>query len=280
MTMIEFCHIAPTHHIECLTQDNDSHLILAHLVEKDSIYRNYYSLLRDGKPKILDNSAYEMYRQGRPMYSSEKLVRIGEVVRADYIVMSDYPKERGCKTIRAAKNQIMDIKNAGFKTLFVPQSTTGDLDDYVSTFKWGIDHEDVNLVGVSILGAPNAYGVDVDIKGDRFLARWKLMHDLENCGVINYSHKNKLHFLGMTDGAQEIRLLREFHHYIKSWDSSSAVWSGLNGVRYDESPTGLINGKIDLDVDFNKRFESEALIKDALFNIKFIRGILDENQSR
>ncbi len=58
----------------------------------------------------------------------------------------------------------------------------------------------------------------------------------------------------MVDGPNEIALLKDYARYIYSWDSSSAVWAGLNGLSYDNSPTGLEKGKFELEVDFDSKF--------------------------
>jgi hypothetical protein len=248
MDPIKFAHIAPTNFLH-FTGSNGIHLLLAHLVESDPVYANYYANLDDGKLKILDNSAFEMYKQRKPMYPSDKLIEMGQRIKADYIVMSDYPGEPGCKTIEAAEKLIPEFKAAGFKAFFVPQSVIGDFDDYVDTFLYGVRNDDIDLVGVSILGVPNAYEVERGNQLQRYLCRYHLMSSLRDWKLLNFPRK--LHFLGMTDGPNEIKLLRDFHEYIFSWDSSSAVWAGLNGIMYDNTPTGLINGKFEKEVDFN-----------------------------
>ncbi len=274
--MIKFCHIAPTKHIVELTKDNGAHLLLAHLIESDKEYREYYANLNDGKPKIMDNSAYEMHRQGKPTYPSDNLIDLGKIVKADYIVMPDYPKKDARKTIDAAVEFIPKLKEAGFKTFFVPQSLRGDIDGYIDSVGWGINNAD--LVGISILGAPNALGMNADRDSARYYARYALMTVLFGEKILQPKHKNKLHFLGMTEGPKEIHLTRHYAEYIYSWDSSAAVWAGLNGVAFDDTWTGLVGGKIELDVDFNFHTEDQTLIERAKQNIKYI-GDLIENIS-
>jgi hypothetical protein len=104
--VINFCHITPTAYLKQYTRRNGAHLILAHLVESDPVYRDFYASLDDNKPKIMDNGAFEMFKAGRPMYPSDKLVEMGKACKADYIVMSDYPKESAAKTLRAATDSM------------------------------------------------------------------------------------------------------------------------------------------------------------------------------
>lgn len=271
--MINFSHISPTSYLKEVTKHNGFHLLLAHLVENDPRYREFYANLNDGKIKCLDNSAFELYKQGRPMYPSDKLIEMGKACKADVIVLSDYPGSEGAKTINSAILYAPIFKKEGFKTFFVPQSTIGDLDDYVRTFKWAVDNEDVaDMIGVSILGVPNAFGVERGNKLQRYVSRLHMMNILKKEGVLAKLAKSKnpkkLHFLGMVDGPNEVELVKEFHEFIYSWDSSAAVWAGLNGIEFDVSPTGLIDGKFEKEVDFG--FEEDVSTRKVFKNIAHI----------
>ena len=247
---IKFCHISPTPYLSALTATNGAHLILAHLVETDEAYRDYYAKLGDGAVKIMDNSAFEMYKQGRPMYPSEKLIEMARACSADHIVLSDYPGEPAQKTIDAAEASMDFYHREGFHTFFVPQSREGDLDDYIRCVEWGLESK-ADLIGISILGVPLAFGGEKGNKLQRFNARWHMMNILEERGLLDHRVVKRFHFLGMVDGPNEIKLVKDYRDFIYSWDSSAAVWAGLNGIAFDNSPTGLINGKFEKEVDFN-----------------------------
>ena len=45
--------------------------------------------------------------------------------------------------------------------------------------------------------------------------------------------------------------MAQFSGLIDTWDSSAAVWAGLHGIKFDNSPTGLVQGKFEKEVDFN-----------------------------
>lgn len=252
--MINFCHIAPIPYLN-LVSNRKVHLVLAHLIEQSPEYVDFY-LQEKNKYKstiILDNSGFEMYKQNKPMYSSDRLVSIGETIQADYIVLSDYPAEHSSKTIDSAIEFAPRFKQAGFKTFFVPQSRINDLDDCINSFKWASDNPQlIDYIGVSILTAPNVFGVETGNKMQRFLSRLKLMFMLEQQQILQKIVGNgiKIHFLGMVDGPNEIMFMEKFHKYISTWDSSAAIWAGLNGISFDNSPTGLLNGKFEKEVDF------------------------------
>ena len=159
-----------------------------------------------------------------------------------------------------------EFKEAGFKTFFCPQSKIGDMEDLVEAFRWASNNpEIVDYIGFSILAIPNAYGVEKDNKMQRFVSRTMFMHVLKAKGILDKIKENgqKIHLLGMVDGPNEIILMSPFKEYIHTWDSSAAIWAGLNQVQFDESPTGLMNGKFEKEVDFD--FKTEDPI--SLLNI-------------
>lgn len=279
--MIDFCHISPTAYLPAFTRTNGSHLLLAHLVESDETYRNFYANLDDGCFKIMDNSAFEMYKQGRPMYPTSKLLEMGKACKADMIVLSDYPGEPGQKTIDAAEKTAKKYKDAGFQTFFVPQSEVGDFDDYMDCMEWALNEATkpepiIDRIGLSILGCPNAYGVEKDNKLQRYLSRYAILKELDNRQVWEHEHTNIFHCLGMVDGPKEIELLSPWADFIASWDSSAAVWAGLNNVRFDNSPTGLVNGKFELEVDFDLNGNLTVdQVNDTLYNISYIDDLIE-----
>lgn len=270
---IKFCHITPTHYLKDYARMGGAHLILAPLVETDVAYREFYANLDDGKYKIMDNGAFELAQRGQPMYESSKLVEMGKLCKADCIVMTDYPREKASKTIEKARTMIPELKGEGFDTFFCPQSEPGDFDDLMKAFEWGLGTRDVDLIGVSILACPIACNGNASPTPtiQRFLARWKVFNALDRRGLLSAKAIRRFHCLGMTDGPNEIALLEPYHLYIKSWDSSAAVWAGINEVMFDNSPTGLRDGKFEKEVDFAIDRELTPLQKNIiLHNINHI----------
>tara|TARA_B100001778_G_scaffold312160_1_gene295645 strand:- start:657 stop:1487 length:831 start_codon:yes stop_codon:yes gene_type:complete len=259
----------PTDFLEKYAGKYNSHLMLAHLVESDGRYADWFEAY-DGA-KILDNSAFEMYKQKKPMYPTEKLLKMGERVKADYIVMSDYPDQVGEVTISAAKEIAPMFKEAGFGTFFCPQSKIGDLEDLVDSFSWAANSPLVDYIGFSILNIPNAYGVEKNNKLQRYLSRLKFVQELDKRGILEQivNNKKKIHFLGMVDGPNEIELMgyNGYDECIDTWDSSAAVWYGLNGIKFDSSPTGAVNGKFEKEVDFNEKQGDNTSVR---YNLAYI----------
>ncbi len=278
--MVNFCHISPTKYLSDFCSNQTHHLLLAHLIERDEQYANWYinhALRAKEYTYIMDNGGFEFYKQNRPMYPSDLLIEMGRKVKANYIVMSDYPNQHSSVTIKAAEKLAPQFRQAGFGTFFVPQSEIGDIEDYISCFAWAASSPLVDYIGVSILGVPNAYGVEKGNNLQRFMSRYMMMYELESRGILYMARMNgkKIHFLGMVDGPNEILLTEKFH--IDTWDSSAAVWLGLNGMEFDDSPTGLINGKYEKEVDFNFNEENSANLLLAQSNINYIEKLIVGN---
>lgn len=282
--MTDFCHITPTRYLDMFATGRSFHLTLAHLVEIDKDYADFYkhlgqwSHMGQGSINIMDNSAFEMYKEGRPMYSTEKLIPMAHACGANYVVMSDYPDEDYKKTIDAAIEMAPDLIQAELGTFFVPQSKIGDVDGLIESFEWAAEESNIDYIGVSILAVPNAYGVEKHNKLQRFLSRWKFMNTLSERGILDTIKENdkKLHFLGMVDGPNEIELVRNYLWAIDTWDSSAAVWAGIMNTRFDNSPSGLINGKIETPVDFDHNSATIEQLGMAMSNCRYIDRLLEE----
>ena len=269
--MATFCHIAPIPHLD-IVKGASTHLLLAHLVEQSPDYVDFYlKEQQQGSTIILDNSAFEMYKQNRPMYDVDRLVDMARKVNADYVVMSDYPNQYGSKTIKTAEQLAPRLREEGFGTFFCPQSKIGDKNDLFNSFEWAAESDHVDYIGVSILAVPNAYAVEKGNKLQRFVSRYMFMQELHDSGILSLIKANgkKIHMLGMLDGPGEIRLMDTFKDYIDTWDSSAAIWLGLHaGKTFDSSPTGLLHGKYEEEVDFN--YENKRGVLTAVINKSII----------
>lgn len=287
MNDINFCHIAPVSYLP-MVRPYPVHLLLAHLVEENEEYRNFYANLKKENPNVfyhLDNSAFEMFKRGVPMYDPDKLLEMAELVSADSIVMSDYPKEHFLKTINSAYDLAPKFKKEGYKTFFCPQSELGDLDGLMQSFEFAIKSEHVDFIGVSILACPIGLGINETKHGDgardeafrmqRYLSRWAIFQELESRGLLSPLKTTKrFHCLGMTDGPREIALLQKYHRNIFSWDSSTAIWHAINNIKYDNSPTGLRNGKFEEEVDFDIKMDT-SISFDTIPNLTYNMSMVD-----
>ena len=271
---MKFCHIAPVAHLD-LVKGRSAHLTLAHLIDEG--HQDYIEFYQNEKfdINIMDNSAFELYKAQLPMFDPQKLVGLAQQVNATHIVLPDHPSHPSMVGIDDAKRYAPIFKEAGFGTFFVPQSDVLDLEDLITSFAWAASSPLIDYIGISILAVPNAYGCEQNNPLQRFVSRWKFMNELYDRNLLQLAAQNgkKIHMLGMVDGPNEISLLRDFH--IDTWDSSAGVWTGLNGVQIDWSPTGLVEGKFEKHVDFEAKIEDNSLIELAQTNMNKIDELVE-----
>lgn len=282
---MKFCHIAPTSLVPVAAGFSDCFLTLAHLIEKDDLYVQHYKeakqlAIANGRDvvSIMDNSGFEYYKEHGPGYvfDPDKLIEQAYKVGAEYVVLPDYPGEDSARTVNAAIKYEPQFREAELGTFFVPQSKPGDLEDYIRAVDWAASDPIVDYIGISILGVPIAFDVEQGNKLQRYCSRHQMMSILHDRGILQRAKYNgkRIHFLGMVDGPNEVTLCGEFikEGYIDTWDSSSAAWAACSGKRYDTSPTGLVDGKIETAVDFSFGAENitPKVLDDVVYNCHFI----------
>jgi hypothetical protein len=235
-----FCFIAPTAYLQD-TLASSTHLVLAHLVDKDPLYASFYKdAAAAGDFIMMDNSAYEL----KEPYAPEKLVALAAQCGAHAVVLPDYPFQPGQKTINAAVEFIPTFKAAGLLTFFVPQSEVGDLEDWIAAYKWASNNPDIDIIGHSILGVPNALD-----KIEPAFSRVVMSSILLDRGLFNHNKHN--HFLGLNAGpGLEIPSLIKLG-VLDTIDSSGPIWSAILGHEYSLNSDSLqATRKINFPVDF------------------------------
>ena len=265
-----FCYITPTSLLD-FTTASKTHLVLAHLVDADEEYAAFYKTRSEAGDFIMcDNSAYEL----KEPYSPEKLVELGRKCGAHAIVLPDYPFQPAQVTINAAQNFISVFKNAGFKTFFVPQSKRGDLEDWIRAYVWATNQPDIDIIGFSILGIPNALD-----KVDPSYARVVMTQILIDRGVFN---KNKHHhYLGLNSGPalENPSLIRM--GVIDTIDSSGPVWAAVMGHEYTRNADSFQQtSKLKAPVQFNlPRPKDKATLERIKHNIALTQSLFEGDQT-
>jgi hypothetical protein len=177
---------------------------------------------------MMDNSAYEFKEAWNP----ELLVELAERCGAHAVVLPDYPFQKAQVTIEAAEKHIPLFKQARLLTFFVPQSEKGDLQDWIRAYEWAANHPDIDIIGMSILGIPNALPAV-----DPSFARVVMAQLLVDRGVFN--SKKFHHFLGLNGGpGLEIPSLLRMG-VLNTADSSGPVWHAILGHEYSENSDSL-----------------------------------------
>lgn len=237
----QFCFITPTAYLERYGTQSRAHLVLAHIVAKDTMYASIYKALANaGDRVIMDNGAFELGES----YAPDKLIALGLLCGAQVIVLPDYPFKPSAVTIEAAKKWTPIIQAAGFKTMFVPQSETDEMEDWIDGYMWAADNPEIDIIGMSILGIPNAIP-----HIPKAYARVVMTELLMDRGV--FAHKYH-HYLGLNSGpALEIPPLLKVGA-LNSVDSSNPVWMAILGHEYSyNTDSFLAVSKVKKEVEFN-----------------------------
>jgi len=236
----KFCIITPTQYLQQYASQSAMHLVLAHLVDTDDQYAEFYA--NSTEFKIMDNGAFELGES----YNPEKLIELGIKCKADAIVLPDYPGMSQDVTITAAIEHGQRVKDAGFLTMFVPQARFNDSEGWIEAYEWAsIDNELVDIIGMSILGIPNALpGIH------KAYARVVMTERLIALGI--FCKDKPHHYLGLNSGpALEIPSLINMRA-LTSCDSSGPVWAGICGSEYTmNADSYMTTRKISKHVDFN-----------------------------
>lgn len=264
----EFCIIAPTAYLPEFGTQSNSHLILAHLVDTDPVYAEFYATLE--KPQhfsIMDNGAFELGES----YDPDKLIELAIKCNADVIVLPDYPGCPGQKTIDAANALITKVKDAGFKTMFVPQSKVGDTEDWIDTYAWAAHNEDIDVIGMSILGIPNALP-----HINRSFARVVMTAILQERDDFNPDKHH--HYLGLNAGpALELPSLLKMKA-MDTCDSSGPVWAGITGHRYCSNTDSFMpTSKVAMHVNFDQPLTTNAdMLENIQYNVDMTLQLFDQ----
>lgn len=263
--------ITPMSYLSGYATQSSFHLVLAHLVDTDEGYADVYKhRSMCGDFIIMDNGAFELGES----YAPDELIRLGTRCGADVIVLPDYPLQHHFKTIEASSKLIDKVKDAGFKTMFVPQSNTGDVEGWIEAYKWAASNNNIDCIGMSILGMPNAIP-----KVHVGFARVVLTQMLLDRGLFNPAKYH--HYLGLQNISLELPSLVRMR-VLNSCDSSNPVWAGLNGHKYDTTSDSYlsISKKYLREVDFDWPLTKKQCILDIVqHNINIVQDILVNPQN-
>lgn len=260
-----FCFIAPTAHLkECATASR-THLVLAHLLEHDDEYADFYmNRHKQGDFIICDNGAFEIGES----YAPDRLITLATKCGAHAIVLPDYPGQDASITIESAKQWAPRFRDAGFHTMFVPQGVVGDKQGWIDGYTWAADSDLVDIIGMSILGIPNALP-----HLPKAWARAAMTQTLIERGIFNTEKHH--HYLGLNAGPSvELPALIEMGA-LDTCDSSNPVWCGVNGIRYDQTMFDVMGKRKRVlpEVDFMYGELTEQQISDIGHNIAVTKDI-------
>ena len=263
----QFCIITPTAYLKRYAAQSSMHLVLAHLVDTDEQYAEFYANRNRKEFSIMDNGAFELGES----YAPDKLIELGKKCQANAIVLPDYPFQCASKTIGESSKLIGPVKDAGFSTMMVPQSQTGELEDWIDGYKWASDNLDIDIIGMSILGIPNALPHIPPA-----YARVVMTQLLIDRGLFNFDKYH--HYLGLNAGPKlELPALIKMNA-LDSCDSSNPVWMGVLGHEFSHNTDSFLPvSKVKTEVNFahplNKK--DEAMHERIQANINMTLGLFE-----
>ena len=237
MDTIRFAHIAPTKHILHAASNNYAHMALAHLIGDEDYVKNFRTIRAEGGYVYLDNSQFELG------YSLDIATVVGaaRTIDANCVILPD-----------GDLSDLDAVKAAGFDVMYIP-----DHPDLEADFVEAMFNKKIDKVGLSYSKTSAYMGRERHSSTSRF-------DFLNTIGEI--LPNKKIHMLGMSTPG-EIALMRPFKNLIYSWDTSIAIWAGLNHIDIRD-----MKHKNVTPVDFNSDLHWGNVVDS---NIEYINKLLD-----
>ncbi len=265
-----FCFISPLSVMKNLDSFlGNNHLALAHLVNTNDEYANWFANRPDTDFVIMDNGAFELGQS----YTPDQLISLGQKCRADVIVLPDYPNQPWQRTLDAGIQWNSTFHDAGFKTMYVPQSEIGDLDGWLRSYQSATNLDTTftpDVIGMSILGIPNALP-----HIDKTFARVVITDLLIRDGLFNFNIHH--HYLGLNSGPKlEIPTLLKMKA-LSTCDSSGPVWGALNKIKYaNNTDSYMKRSKLQKPIDFEYQLPLSLKVTETiLHNIELTNKLFE-----
>lgn len=220
---------------------NDYDFVLYHMFVKNKMYREYFSqVMKEGKRMtILDNSAYEFFRDGGRFYATE-FIEIVEKYNPTYFIVPDVLMDcnstlknfEAWKDILPTHKRMVVPQGKSFKEWLSCYTTMLDQGgfDYIgipfhNDFFWDIGTA-VYSIAKSFLGSTSQKWTSdmAYVQGRAFLLQYLVKEDL-----IDYN--KKYHLLGSHHPVELSWIVKENHSgrfdWVSSMDTSYPVTKGI-----------------------------------------------------
>jgi len=228
----------------------DYHLCLAHLVNSDKQYADFYRTRANaGDHVILDNSVIEL---GQPMFFSDLQRAIDKIHPVEF-VLADFPREPTA-TLHWAEEYGFTLKGLypEMKLMAVPQWTKQKLPS-----EWLYNYNQLEeLSCIDSIGIP------------KFLGKHRTMvcEELSHMRNPKWEH----HLLGTWGNPIEVKDLAEQFDWLRGVDSKAPVRAGLAGVAFHPEFGLLANRDALPPMNFAEAFDPMPII--TWSNIKQFLG--------
>jgi queuine/archaeosine tRNA-ribosyltransferase len=236
----------PIRYLEELSVYTDFDFALAHLINKNSTYLNFYKKqVEKGRFVILDNSAFEL---PQPIRGSE-LVRITKLLNPSVVIAPDFLNDVE-STLKEVKSFIELVQKENLKVKIGGVVQGRNFDEWLRCYK---EYENLPI---DLICIPFDVPFNVNnIKVGSPTHQWMLnrMHLIKKLLKENLLIKKPHHLLGASN---PIEIIGYGNFPIEiSMDTSSPIVHGLNLIRFNEKglPEEKIKNKLDFFVKANAK---------------------------
>lgn len=239
---IKLCVITPISHLTEYGSMGEMDMSLTHLIIGDKAKAEYINYYREQARKdrfvLLDNSAFEMEQQGRGL-DPDAVLDAAEIIDPSEIIATDVLFD-GPATYASTLHFIERMRARGvlaeYKLMAVPQGRTKE--EWTECFEKLTDLEEVDTIGLSKLSVPMSFLGNKNTSGNCAVGRLRCTEYIEEHYPFAISSK-EFHLLGGDNWTPWEIKQQTARGWIRSNDSSCAVWYGMHGKTFDEE------GKID-----------------------------------
>lgn len=266
--------ITPTAYLDQYAKQGDIYLALAHLIddEGENEYASFHRReAQQGKRVILDNGLFE-----GAQVDPESLIRRASAIGAHCVFAPDVLYDAKA-TIKEFKQFIKLKHEAGLvcEIAGVPQADNPA--EWWECFQFMDLHPECNLIGLSILSVPKAFGRDTGpTKRPITDSRVHLIRQLYAYSDLSGRRITPCHLLGLGESyADIVTALQLLPREIVSNDSSSSFVHGLHGVRYQRGgviPGGKIHEKLDFGIEEDLAADRHEAVQHNIDEAQWIRS--------
>jgi len=245
---IKICVITPTSHLQTYASLGEMDMSLAHLIleEPEGLYAKYYKeQSKEGRFVILDNGLFELEAQGigavvDSVLDAAEITNPSEVIATDVLF-------NGVRTIESTENFIKRMKErdllGNYRVMAVPQGSCEV--EWWDCFCYLARMPEVDTIGLSKLSVPVSFLGEKHSSGNCAIARLKCTQRIANEYIHDLPrgvHMPTVHLLGGDNWTAWEMTQQVQYDWIRSNDSSCAVWYGASGHVFDEE--GMIDNII------------------------------------
>ena len=261
---MQFSAICPVSALDSIARERRYHLILAHLCEPNSRYREFYKeLAARGDTIILDTSTHEL--GSAP--DAEKLLEIAQDIVPSIVVLPDV-LEDPVATLKRTMAAVDLLHDERWRLMAVPQVATGlkpaeVLESWFESLEQMYTESRITAIGMCLDGSQF-----FRTQGGRGI----LLREMEKRELVRPGYF--YHILGLGSKFTEILDVRDFS-WVRGMDSAKPVTAGLHGLLIHPQK-GLLTPRVRRPQNFFSAILDDFQLDTVRKNLKTIDTWLGE----